>query len=161
MKDELLRVIGDGIFANLLLQDNKQGVKIPVPHEKRVVEEERKERGLGYVHSDDDDDDEDGNFDDDNDEDDDESEGDDEDRTVTLQEVQDFLQPSGYDIPMIDMMKEKSMASLLSVSLMTLENCVSNPVGRRIKVINDARHHLAVPRRTARCTSSLCAGSIC
>ena len=28
MKEELLQVIDDGIFANLLLQDNKQGVKI-------------------------------------------------------------------------------------------------------------------------------------
>ena len=76
-----------------------------------MLQEERKERGLGYVDSDDDgddDDDDDNIVDGDSDEDDTESEENDDNRTVTLQQVQNFLQQSGYDIPMIDMMKKKA-----------------------------------------------------
>ena len=35
------------------------------------------------------------------------------------------------------------MENLLAVSLMTLEDCVSNPIGSRIKIRNDARNHIA------------------
>ena len=117
-----------------------------MPCGDQVLQEERKERGLGYVDSDDDgddDDDDDNIVDGDSDEDDTESEENDDNRTVTLQQVQNFLQQSGYDIPMIDMMKKKSMENLLAVSLMTLEDCVSNPIGSRIKIRNDARNHIA------------------